>query len=335
MLKIEKNLYNKNIGIKNIAIVGSNEMAEKIYEKFSKEKFVGFRVLGFFADDELKIPAFALQNYIGNFDILPSKVKELEIQKILIAISATEQDLLFKLIKICEGINIEFMLVPDFIELITSRLKIEEISGIPFMKIKSLPLNIWNRMEKRLFDIIFSFILLLIASPLLIILSILIKIDSKGSVFYKQERIGLDGKSFLLIKFRSMRTNAESSGPRFVSDKDERITRFGKYLRRFSLDELPQFINVLKGEMSVVGPRPEREYFILKLKDSIKRYLERHRVKCGITGWAQVNGYRGPTTSLQSRIDYDIYYIENWSLVFDFKIILKTLKEVFFSKNAA
>ena len=163
----------------------------------------------------------------------------------------------------------------------------------------------------------------------------MIKIDSKGSVFNKQERIGLDGKSFLLIKFRSMRTNAESSGPRFVSDKDERITRFGKYLRRFSLDELPQFINVLKGEMSVVGPRPEREYFILKLKDSIKRYLERHRVKCGITGWAQVNGYRGPTTSLQSRIDYDIYYIENWSLVFDFKIILKTLKEVFFSKNAA
>ena len=335
LLKLEKTLYNNDIGVKNVAVIGNNELAMKIYEKYTIDKYVGFKVVGYITKNKPDESEVGNRVYLGTYDSILDIIKEHDIEKILVSLSTNEQEDLYTVMSLCEGINVEFLSVPDFVGIITSKLRITEIDGIPFIKLKSIPMNIWNRIVKRLFDIIFSFILLLIASPLLIILSILIKIDSKGSVFYKQERIGLDGKSFLLIKFRSMRTNAESSGPRFVSDKDERITRIGKYLRRFSLDELPQFFNVLKGEMSVVGPRPEREYFILKLKDSIKRYLERHRVKCGITGWAQVNGYRGPTTSLQSRIDYDIYYIENWSLDFDFKIILKTLKEVFFSKNAA
>jgi exopolysaccharide biosynthesis polyprenyl glycosylphosphotransferase len=195
-------------------------------------------------------------------------------------------------------------------------------------------MNVWNRLTKRLFDIFFSLIILIIFSPIFFLIAILIKLDSKGNIFYKQERIGLDEKKFWLIKFRSMKTDAEKTGPKLASTNDERYTRIGKYLRKYSIDELPQFLNVLKGEMSIVGPRPEREYYINQLKDSIQRYLERHRVKTGITGWAQVNGFRGANTSLQTRINYDIYYIENWSLVFDMKIIFKTLKEVLFSKSA-
>jgi exopolysaccharide biosynthesis polyprenyl glycosylphosphotransferase len=226
------------------------------------------------------------------------------------------------------------MLTPDFIEVMTSKLKVEEVNGIPFMKIKSLPMNVWNKMVKRIFDIVFSVIFLLLTSPLMIILIVLVKVTSKGPLFYKQERVGLDGKKFDILKFRSMKTNAETSGPQFVSVDDDRYTPVGKFLRKFSLDELPQFFNVLLGDMSIVGPRPEREYFIDLMKESINKYLERNRVKCGITGWAQVNGLRGSQTSIQTRIDYDIYYIENWSLIFDLKIIFKTIKETFFSKTA-
>jgi len=169
----------------------------------------------------------------------------------------------------------------------------------------------------------------------MILLALLVKITSKGSIFYRQERISLAGKKFGMIKFRSMIVDAEkNTGAVFVAENDTRYTSIGKFLRKYSLDELPQFINVLKGDMSIVGPRPERQHFIDIMKDKIPKYLERHRVKCGITGWAQVNGLRGSNTSLEKRIEYDIYYIENWSIIFDLKIIMKTLKEMFFSKAA-
>ena len=164
---------------------------------------------------------------------------------------------------------------------------------------------------------------------------VLIKLTSKGKIFYKQERVSLAGKKFGMLKFRSMIENAEKqTGAVFTAKNDTRSTPIGNILRRFSLDELPQFINVLKGDMSIVGPRPEREHFVNIMKEKIPKYLERHRVKCGITGWAQVNGLRGRETSLEKRIEYDIYYIEHWSIIFDLKIIIKTLREMFFSKTA-
>jgi exopolysaccharide biosynthesis polyprenyl glycosylphosphotransferase len=227
------------------------------------------------------------------------------------------------------------MLSPDFLEMITSSVRVQEIDGIPFLKIKGIPMSIWNRFVKRLFDLAFSISILFITSPLLIVISVIIKLTSKGPVFYKQERISLEGNKFDMIKFRSMIINAEDKTGAVMAIKgDDRLTSIGKILRKFSLDELPQFINVLKGEMSIVGPRPEREYFINIMKEKIPRYLERHRVKCGITGWAQVNGLRGQDTSLEKRIEFDIYYVENWSVIFDFKIIIKTIKEMFFSKAA-
>jgi Undecaprenyl-phosphate glucose phosphotransferase len=333
-LKLEKNFYNKKIGLSKVAIFGTNEMAQKIYDKFSRDKFAGYDIAGYFSYNNNEPNYLEDKVHLGDYKDIPDIIKEHKIEKILIALPSSQHDILYDLFKLCEGINVEFMLAPDFVELLTSRLRVEEVDGIPFMKLKSLPMNVWNRFSKRVFDILLSISFLLLISPLMILIAILIKLTSKGPLFYKQERVGLDGKKFMILKFRSMKIDAESSGPRMTTVDDNRYTSIGKFLRRFSLDELPQFINVLKGDMSIVGPRPEREYFINIMKHSVKKYLERHRVKCGITGWAQVNGLRGTNTPIQTRIDYDIYYIENWSIAFDIKIIFKTLKEVFFSKDA-
>lgn len=333
LIKYEKNLYNKNVGVVNVAIFGMNEMALKIYDQFVKDKYVGYNVVGYFTYQNSE-NFLAGKNHLGEYTKIPDVIRKEKIEKIIIVLPSEKHILLEELIKLCEGINVEFMLAPDFIEMITSHIKIEEVNGIPFMKLKSLPLSVWSRFVKRTFDIAASLVLLTVISPVMVILSLIIKFTSKGPLFYKQERVSIDGKKFEMLKFRSMKIDAEKSGPQMTTVGDDRYTPIGKTLRKYSLDELPQFINVLKGDMSIVGPRPEREHFINTMKDTINKYLERHRVKSGITGWAQVNGLRGTDTPLQTRIEYDIYYIENWSLVFDIKIIIKTIKEMFFSKTA-
>ncbi|MBS1516953.1 MAG: undecaprenyl-phosphate glucose phosphotransferase [Bacteroidetes bacterium] len=334
MLKIEKNLYNNNKGVNNVAVLGINQMAKKIYENFSRDKFTGYHVLGYFSHKEDATGDMTGKNHLGNYTRIPELISELNIEKIFLSIPSSEHDTLYKLFKLCEGKNIEFMYAPDFIDIMTSRLRIEEVDGIPFMKLKSLPMNVWNRFIKRIFDIVVSSMAILFLSPVMIVLGILVKITSRGPLFYNQERVGLDGQKFIMLKFRSMKTDAEKKGPQMTTRDDDRYTPIGKFLRKYSLDELPQFYNVLIGNMSIVGPRPEREFFINSMKHSINRYLERHRVKGGMTGWAQVSGLRGTDSSMQTRIDYDIYYIENWSIAFDIKIILKTIKEVLFSKEA-
>lgn len=334
LLKIEKNLYNNNKGVNNVAILGTNLMAKKIYENFSRDKFTGYNITGYFSYGENTTGEMKDKIHHGDYTVIPDMLQKLNLDKIFISIPSTEHDILYNLFKICEGKNIEFMYAPDFIDIMTSRLRIEEIDGIPFMKLKSLPMNVWNRFTKRTFDIVVSFLALFFLSPIMILLSILVKITSKGPLFYNQERVGLDGQKFIMLKFRSMKIDAEKQGPQMTTRGDDRYTPIGKMLRKYSLDELPQFYNVLIGNMSIVGPRPEREFFINSMKHSIRRYLERHRVKGGMTGWAQVSGLRGTDSSMQTRIDYDIYYIENWSIAFDIKIIFKTIKEVLFSKEA-
>ena len=334
LLKIEKNLYNNDKGVNNVAILGTNLMAKNIYENFSRDKFTGYHITGYFSYGENSTGEMEGKKYHGDYILIPDMLQELNLDKIFISIPSSEHDILYNLFKICEGKNIEFMYAPDFIDIMTSRLRIEEVDGIPFMKLKSLPMNVWNRFTKRTFDIVVSFLALLFLSPLMIVLSILVKLTSKGPLFYNQERVGLDEQKFIMLKFRSMKIDAEKKGPQMTTRDDDRYTPIGKILRKYSLDELPQFYNVLIGNMSIVGPRPEREFFINSMKHSIRRYLERHRVKGGMTGWAQVSGLRGTDSSMQTRIDYDIYYIENWSIAFDIKIIFKTIKEVLFSKEA-
>jgi exopolysaccharide biosynthesis polyprenyl glycosylphosphotransferase len=336
VLKLEKNLYNKGKALDTTLIAGNNETALDIYENFLKHPYAGFKIAGYIEEDDFAGEDFLKgKNKLGNFSDIVDVIKRYRVRTVLVAVPSKEHDKLYELMKRCEGENVDFLLVPDFLEMITSSVRVQEIDGIPFLKIKSIPMNVWNSIIKRLFDMIFAFAFLLIISPLLILITILIKLTSKGKVFYKQERVSLEGRKFQMIKFRSMVEGAEAgTGAVFASKNDTRISPVGKVLRKYSLDELPQFINVLKGDMSIVGPRPEREHFINIMKMKIPKYLERHRVKCGITGWAQVNGLRGQDTSLEKRIEYDIYYIENWSVIFDLKIIIKTLREMFFSKAA-
>jgi exopolysaccharide biosynthesis polyprenyl glycosylphosphotransferase len=233
-----------------------------------------------------------------------------------------------------EGLNIEFLLVPDVVEMMTNHVLLQEIDGLPLLRIKKVPLAGWNGLLKRTIDFSFALVGLIVFAPIFLLIALLIRLDSKGKIFYKQKRVGLDGHEFDMIKFRSMREGAEKkSGPVWAQPQDDRVTRVGRFLRRFSIDELPQLWNVVKGEMSLIGPRPERPFFIEKFRGQIPRYLDRHRVKSGMTGWAQVNGLRGQAP-IEERTEYDIYYIENWSLAFDVKIILKTLWTVILGKDS-
>jgi Undecaprenyl-phosphate glucose phosphotransferase len=336
VLKIEKTLYNHGVGLTNAVIVGNNALADDIYSNFNKHTYAGFHIVGYIEENGAKDSEHLRdKTKLGSYSEILDIVKKNNIRSILITIPSGEHEKLYEMMHLCEGENVEFLLVPDFLEMITSSVRVQELDGIPFLKIKSIPMNVWNSLIKRLFDICFSSIVLILTSPLFILIAILVKLTSKGKIFYYQERVSFEGKKFRMIKFRSMVENAEKhTGAVLASKNDSRSTPIGKSLRKFSLDEIPQYINVLKGDMSVVGPRPEREIFINLVKDKIPKYLERHRVKCGITGWAQVNGLRGGETSLEKRIEHDIYYIENWSIIFDLKIIIRTFKEMFFSKAA-
>jgi exopolysaccharide biosynthesis polyprenyl glycosylphosphotransferase len=336
VLKIEKNLYNKGKALKNTLIIGNTISAVDIYKNFENHPYAGYRICGYLEENHSAIQDLLEKGKrLGSYSDIVTVIKQYEIETVLVTIPSSENEKLYEVMKLCEGENVEFLLMPDFLEMITSSVRVQEVDGIPFLRIKAIPMNVFNVIVKRAFDIAFSSIVIILTSPLLLIIAISIKVSSKGKVFYKQERVSLEGKKFYMLKFRSMYEDAETqTGAVFASKNDSRSTPIGKFLRKFSLDELPQYINVLKGDMSVVGPRPEREFFVNIMKLQIPKYLERHRVKCGITGWAQVNGFRGKDTSMEKRIEYDIYYIENWSIIFDLKIILKTIREIFFSKAA-
>lgn len=336
VLKYEKTLYNKGKGLKDTLIVGNTQTSLDILNKFSDHKYAGFNIIGFIEEEPGPSKGSLPDNLkLGSYTDIVQLVQKLNIETVLVTIPSSQHDKLFELMKACEGENVEFLMVPDFLEVITSSVRVQEIDGVPFLKIKSIPMNIFNRIIKRAFDFSFALLMLLLTSPLFIVLALIVKFSSRGPIFYKQERLSMTGKKFDMIKFRSMVVDAEkSTGAVYVKKGDSRYTPIGEFLRKYSLDELPQFLNVLKGDMSIVGPRPEREYFINLFKGKIPKYLDRHRVKCGITGWAQVNGFRGSDSSLEKRIEYDIYYIEHWSVIFDLKIIIKTIKEMFFSKAA-
>jgi exopolysaccharide biosynthesis polyprenyl glycosylphosphotransferase len=228
----------------------------------------------------------------------------------------------------CDLKGVEVRILPSTLELMASKIHADEALGVPVFALRQFRLTGFNRFLKRVMDVAFAGFLLVVFSPLWAVITLIIKLTSPGPVLYGQDRVGQDGRTFELLKFRSMRHNAEAeTGPVFAKQNDERVTLFGRFLRRTSLDEIPQLFNVLKGDMSVVGPRPERPYFVEKFASDIPRYIERHKVKSGMTGWAQVNGFRG-NTSIARRVEYDLFYIENWSLLFDLKIILRTIVQV-------
>jgi Undecaprenyl-phosphate glucose phosphotransferase len=230
---------------------------------------------------------------------------------------------------------IDVKVVPDLLQFIALRARLEDLDGLPIINVNDVPLQGFRSWVKRLLDVLLSSLAVIVLAIPAAIIALLVKLTSKGPIFYRQERMGLDGKAFTVWKFRSMYLDAEeASGPIWARDDDPRATPIGRWLRKLDLDELPQFVNVLKGDMSIVGPRPERPFFVEQFKHRIPQYMLRHKVKAGITGWAQVNGWRG-NTSLEKRIEYDLYYIEHWSVGLDLKIMWLTLVRGIFQRGVA
>jgi exopolysaccharide biosynthesis polyprenyl glycosylphosphotransferase len=271
---------------------------------------------------------------LGQIGDLPALIDKHAIDEVIIGLPEASHEEILTIISLCERGKVSIKVYPDLFQIMAAQISIGDLGGLPLLTVRDVALRGWRLTLKRAMDLIGSAIGLVLLSPLMLLVAILIKMESPGPVFYTQVRMGLDAKPFWLIKFRSMRADAEAeTGPVWATKDDPRRTRLGAFIRRFSIDELPQLINVLVGEMSLVGPRPERPVFVEQFKRSIPRYMDRHREKAGLTGWAQVNGLRGDT-SIAERTKYDLWYIENWSLLLDLKIILKTIVNVFTSKNA-
>lgn len=324
----ERRMYRRGLHLQPAIIIGSGDLAAQVHTRLHRHGSFGFDIAGYFADapapDGSPLTTAPWLGPVGN---APAFIRERQVTLAFIALTSRDQPQLFTLIAECEGINIEFMLVPDMLDVLTSAVRVRDLEGIPFLRVKAIPLDAFGRTVKRVFDIAVAGTILLVLSPLLGLIALLIRLTSPGPILFRQKRIGLDGTEFAMLKFRSMVPGAERADREagLGIRNDPRRTPVGRILRRFSLDELPQLWNVVRGDMSLVGPRPERTHIVEQFGQSVPRYLDRHRVKTGVTGWAQVNGLRGDT-SIEERIKYDLYYIENWSIAFDIRILLRTLR---------
>ncbi|MCC6178594.1 MAG: undecaprenyl-phosphate glucose phosphotransferase [Chloroflexi bacterium] len=322
------------LGTANVLIVGAGESGEIILDKIRHAPELGYRVVGFVDDVHLDLfPSGA--PILGTLGDVPHLIRQHAISDLIIAAPRLEQRDVLELVANCAHAHVNVKLFPDILQIMSTEVTTSDLTGLPMVQVRDVALRGWNLTLKRAMDLSFSAVALIVLSPILMLLALGVRLwGGRGPVFYTQERVGLDGRPFQLIKFRSMKADAEaSSGPVWATPDDERRTRIGTFLRRWSLDELPQLVNVLVGEMSMVGPRPERPHFVEQFSRVVPRYSERHNEKAGMTGWAQVNGLRGQT-SITERTKYDLFYVENWSLAFDIKILLKTVGAVFRDKNA-
>ena len=325
----------KGRNLKHILLAGYSRAGEEYINRILGNPEWGYVVCGILDDF---VPAGTLYRGIkvlGRIDNLHEILPENELDEIAITLSLKDYDRLEEIVSICEKFGVHTKFIPDYNSMIPSRPYTEDLMGLPVINIRYVPLsNTLNSMAKRLVDIVGSLAGVVVTSPIMLIAAIAIKISSPGPVIFKQERVGLHSKSFYMYKFRSMEQQKPSEEQKAWTVKnDPRVTGIGRILRKTSLDELPQLFNILRGDMSLVGPRPERPHFVEKFKEEIPRYMVKHQVRPGLTGWAQVNGYRGDT-SIRKRIEYDLYYIENWSMLLDIKIIFRTFFTGFIDKNA-
>ena len=316
-----------------VLLVGANRNARSIIQWAKNNPHYGQKVIGVLAREASLagkhvegVPILGVSDQCENF------IDHLKPGEVILLDPEFSKDRTADLIAACEEQMIEFKVGADFYGIMSRHVDVEYMSSVPLLGFKALPLDdFWNRLAKRFFDIVVSMILSAVSFPLWIAAVILIRLDGAGPILYKQERVGRDGHLFKLLKFRTMKVDAErETGPVWAKPNDRRRTRIGNFLRRWNIDELPQLWNVIRGDMSLVGPRPERPHFVNQFRESIPRYMARHKIKSGLTGWAQVNGYRGDT-SIHERLKYDLYYMENWSLLFDVEILFMT---IFAFKNA-
>ena len=310
----------KGYNLKHVVLVGDGKMASEYAEKIRTQKDFGYTIDGYVADK----PFIANILYYGKIDNLSRIVSKNHTDEVVAALSAEQVLYTKNVIDVCEKEGVKLSLIPFYAEYMPSNPEFDNIDGIPLMNIRHIPLDNWlNAVLKRLVDIIGSLVLIVITSPIMLFAAIGVKLSSPGPIIFKQKRVGLNKEKFKMYKFRSMRVNnTQTTG--WSKNKDPRKTKFGAFIRKCSIDELPQFFNVLKGDMSLVGPRPELPHFVDKFKEEIPLYMVKHQVRPGITGWAQVNGFRGDT-SIKKRIEHDIYYIENWTFFFDIKILFMTV----------
>ncbi|MFQ5708760.1 MAG: undecaprenyl-phosphate glucose phosphotransferase [bacterium] len=329
---LRKRGFNK----RRVLIVGAGEVGLRVAQSFKEHASYGYEVLGFLDDifTNGKYRDYGL-SILGRTSKLRSMLEARIVDRVVIALPNKAHKKIYRIVATCEEEGIETDIVPDLFQFVQPVTKVIDFNGLPLVKVRNTPVDTWTyKILKRVFDILFSLLVLTLTLPLTAVIAIVIKLTSPGPVFFKQERVGKNRKSFLMYKFRTMRVvPKQESDTVWTTTTDTRRTAFGKFLRKSSLDELPQFLNVLKGEMSVVGPRPERPFFAKRFKSSIPKYMVRHQIRTGITGLAQVNGWRGDTC-VKKRLEHDLFYLENWSMWLDFKIIIKTLSKGLVNKNA-
>lgn len=331
--ELRKRGYNKQF----VLIIGAGSIGRKYYENLENHPEFGLEVIGFLDDFRTNHPPkfSRYKPILGRISDLEHILDSQLIDEVIIALPLHAYPKYRQIIACCEKAGVRTSIIPDFYDILPATPHFEIFGDLPIINVRNVPLDeLRNRVLKRSFDIVFSLVAIILTSPIMLIIAIGIKLTSPGPIIFKQERVGLNRRTFYIYKFRTMKCLPQSvSDTQWTVENDPRRTKFGAFLRKTSLDELPQFFNVLKGDMSVVGPRPERPYFVEKFKEEIPKYMIKHHVRPGITGWAQVCGWRG-NTSIKKRIEHDIFYIENWSLLFDIKIILKTISNGFINKNA-
>ncbi len=329
-----ENQWQEGVGLKRILVAGTGDVARHVVDKVLHHRELGYRIIGFVDDRASDRQGYRGLPLLGALSEVGDILQREQVDELYIALSLDEHVKMLELIEVANRECVDVKVVPDLLQVIALRARLEELDGVPIISINDVPLQGLNSLIKRTIDIGIASVALVFLSLPFAIIAALIKATSPGPVFYRQERMGLDGRPFSVYKFRSMFEDAErDTGPVWTRKDDPRRTPLGRVLRKLSLDELPQLWNVIRGDMSLVGPRPERPFFVEQFKQRVPQYMLRHKVRSGMTGWAQVNGWRGDT-SIEKRIEYDLYYIENWSVGLDFKILWLTVLRVFFHRHA-
>lgn len=325
----------KGYNQKHILLIGYSRAAESYIDRVLANPEWGYNIRGILDDNMERGFEYKGIKVIGTIENLELILEMNVLDEIAITLSIKEYERLERIVNDCERSGVHTKFIPDYNHVVPTVPHIEDLQGLPIINIRYVPLTLLHRaLSKRIVDIIGSLVGIILFSPIMLVVAILIKLTDKGPIIFAQERVGLHNKPFKMYKFRSMAVEPpQKEAKKWTTKNDPRVTAVGRFIRKTSLDELPQFFNIFMGDMSLVGPRPERPFYVEKFRDEIPHYMIKHQVRPGLTGWAQVNGYRGDT-SIEKRIDHDLYYIENWSMGFDFKILFLTVFKGFINKNA-
>lgn len=326
-------LTRRGIGVTRVAVVGRGPHTEKILHNLTFRPPPGIVLVGSIGTGSIRFNGKEIPD-LGPVECVGDLLSAHRIDRLIITVPFEHHEQILEVLRECTKRKVSYDIVPDLFGMITTGFHATDLGGVPLLVFRSRPIDGWGAVAKRVMDVTVSAFLLVALAPLFAVIAFAIWRDSGRPILFGQKRVGMDNRVFTMYKFRSMRVDAEeASGPVWATPDDPRRTKVGRFLRKWSLDELPQLWNVLRGDMSLVGPRPERPFFVERFREQVPRYLERHRVRAGLTGWAQVNGLRG-NTSIEERTRFDIYYVENWSLWFDLKVLARTLVEWVKSRNA-